>query len=152
VDAAFKGFGGDDLISCIEFVPIYSEFFKFLDERHGKQAVIDFWVAFSDKYLKPMRALIEEKGLSGIEEYWNRTLSESGGKYDIKKTEDGIVLDILNCPTIGVFRKEFSYLEPYTDYCDHNEHIFGTMIKDCGYSFKHEVLDFGVCRITVGKR
>ncbi len=31
------------MISCTEFIPAYSELFKFLHERGGREAVVKFW-------------------------------------------------------------------------------------------------------------
>jgi len=39
------------MISCTEFILAYNELFKFLEERHGKEAVIDFWKGISDNFL-----------------------------------------------------------------------------------------------------
>ena len=33
------------MISCTEFIPAYSEFFKYIDRKSGRQAVYDFWDA-----------------------------------------------------------------------------------------------------------
>ena len=31
------------MISCTEFIPAYSELFKFIDRKSGRQAVYDYW-------------------------------------------------------------------------------------------------------------
>ena len=36
------------MISCTEFIPAYSELFKFLESKGGKQAVVDFWNYLSE--------------------------------------------------------------------------------------------------------
>ena len=31
------------MISCTEFIPLYSEFFKYLDKDGGHDAVMEYW-------------------------------------------------------------------------------------------------------------
>ena len=46
-----------DMISCTEFIPAYSELFKFLhslgaaDEGQPNDAVLEFWASLSDSFL-----------------------------------------------------------------------------------------------------
>ena len=37
------------VISCTEFIPAYSELFKFLYAQGGRQAVLDFWICHSER-------------------------------------------------------------------------------------------------------
>ena len=36
------------MISCTEFIPLYSEFFKFMEARGGHEAVVRYWERISD--------------------------------------------------------------------------------------------------------
>lgn len=36
------------MISCTEFIPAYSYFFKFLEEKGGHEAVMSFWEYLTD--------------------------------------------------------------------------------------------------------
>ena len=36
------------MISCTEFIPLYSEFFKYLEAHGGENAVMDYWIHISD--------------------------------------------------------------------------------------------------------
>ena len=36
------------MISCTEFIPLYSEFFKYLERRGGHDAVMEYWIHISD--------------------------------------------------------------------------------------------------------
>ena len=53
------------MISCTEFIPAYSELFKFLHRLGGKEAVEDFWNDLSDRFLGNLRDLVEENGIRG---------------------------------------------------------------------------------------
>ena len=48
------------MISCTDFIPAYSELFKYLERVGGKEAVIDFWEYLSDKFLWNLKNLVEE--------------------------------------------------------------------------------------------
>ena len=37
------------MISCTEFIPLYSEFFKYLEKEGGHDAVLTYWHYISDK-------------------------------------------------------------------------------------------------------
>ena len=74
------------MISCTEFIMAYNELFKFLDERHGKQAVTDFWIGISDNFLWNLDKLVAKKGIQGMKEYWTHTLTEEGAKYKMSAT------------------------------------------------------------------
>ena len=73
-----------DMISCIEFIPAYSELFKYLEEKGGFEAVERFWEGVSDTFLWNLRDLVREKGTWGMWEYWTHTLNEEGAKFTMK--------------------------------------------------------------------
>ncbi|NLE28853.1 MAG: hypothetical protein GX629_04185 [Phycisphaerae bacterium] len=57
------------MISCTDFIPAYSDLFKYLEKRGGSQAVLDFWNDLSDRYLDNLRELVKAKGIRGCWEY-----------------------------------------------------------------------------------
>ena len=57
------------MISCTEFIPAYSELFKFLHSKGGKAAVVKFWESLSDSFLGQLRDLATKQGLAGCFEY-----------------------------------------------------------------------------------
>ena len=46
------------MISCTEFIPAYSELFKYLEKVGGKDAVISFWEYLSDNFLTNLKDLV----------------------------------------------------------------------------------------------
>ena len=66
------------MISCTHFIPAYSELFKFLENRGGKQAVDDFWNYLSDRFLGNLRDLVLEHGIRGCWLYWSHTPERRG--------------------------------------------------------------------------
>ena len=69
------------MISCTEFIPAYSELFKYLQQKAGKQAVVAFWEHLSDAFLDNLRELATKKGLNGCFEYWSHTLAEEAADF-----------------------------------------------------------------------
>jgi hypothetical protein len=131
----------------------YSELFKYLEGHHGKKAVEQFWVAISDNYLGNLRRLVKEKGLKGMREYWERTLTEEGAKYKMKVSKDSFIIDMLECPSVGILRRA-KHLASYPDYCKHCDTLYRRVIEDYGFKYKIEFIDekLGKCRITISER
>ena len=69
------------MISCTEFIPAYSELFKFLHAAGGKEAVVRFWEHLSDSFLTDLRDLAAAKGVAGCFEYWSHTLTEEAADF-----------------------------------------------------------------------
>ena len=42
------------MVSCTEFIPFYSEFFKYLEDKNGKEEVIRYWEFISDTFVKEL--------------------------------------------------------------------------------------------------
>ena len=71
------------MISCTEFIPLYSEFFKYLDKDGGHDAVMEYWNYLSDKNIgdKTNPNSLGYKcekfgGFDGARAYWGHTLTE----------------------------------------------------------------------------
>ena len=61
------------MISCTEFIPLYSEFFKFLEKRGGHDEVMKYWIHISDTGIgdvtNPNSLAYKCEKLGGFEEY-----------------------------------------------------------------------------------
>ncbi|MCK4465884.1 MAG: hypothetical protein KAU83_09245, partial [Bacteroidales bacterium] len=69
------------MISCTEFIPAYSELFKYIEEKEGKAAVVDFWNYLSDIFLTNLKDLVIKNGIRGCWMYWNHTLNEEAADF-----------------------------------------------------------------------
>ncbi len=141
------------MISSTEFIMAYNELFKFLEERHGKQAVTDFWIAISDNFLNNLRKLVAKKGIQGMKEYWTHTLGEEGAKYKISATKDKFIIEMYECPSVGILRRN-RHIKRYPDYCKHCNILYRRVIEKYGFTYNIEYIDesLGKCRIRVKKR
>jgi len=58
------------MISCTEFIPAYSELFRFLEEKEGFEGVKEYWNLISDRYVQErLGGEVEKSGLSGCYDY-----------------------------------------------------------------------------------
>ena len=140
------------MISCIEFIWAYNELFKFLHERYGKQAVIDFWIGISDEFLGNLDALVAEKGIQGMYEYWHHTLEEEGAEYAMTVKEDRFVIDMHECPSVKLLNEGPS--SKYTDYCEHCRWLYPRIIERYGFEARCDIIDAdqGACRLSVRRK
>lgn len=129
------------MISCTEFIPAYSEGFKFLEEIGGRQEVEKFWSELSDLYLKDsLSKLINEKGLEGCFEYWSHSLNEEAA--DFTMTLDNIKeefrIEMHRCPSKGRLL-ELKHMTPYHSYCDHCEALYKPVAVKAGFRYEANV-------------
>ena len=144
------------MISCTEFIPAYSELFKYLEQRGGKQAVVGFWEYISDEFLGNFRSLIEEHGLRGCWLYWSHTLNEEAADFTMELDEelDGeaglFTIDMQRCPSKGGLL-ENQLIEPYHDYCGHCTVLYGRVLESRGFEYECDLsqCDEAKCRLVV---
>ena len=109
------------MISCTEFIPAYSEFFKYIDEKSGRQAVYDFWDALFQPGNSPLDAMITQYGrLRGCWENWYVVYTEEAcDNTMLCNEEEGWMVGCMHhCPSKGRFQK-LGYMEPFEEYCKH---------------------------------
>ena len=108
------------MISCTEFIPAYSELFKFIDQRDGRQAVYDYWTAIFDPANSPLNACLDRSGIKGCYEYWSHTLNEEAADFTMTLDEDAgeFSIEMHKCPSKGKLLK-LGYMEPFDEYCLH---------------------------------
>ncbi len=143
------------MISCVEFIPAYSELFKFLEKKGGKKAVLDFWNFLSDTYLTTLRDLVAAHGLKGCWLYWSQTLNEEAADFtmelDERRGEFRIVMH--HCPSKGRLL-ELGRLKPYRDYCRHCDVLYRRVLEPLGYEYAVNLSRVGEarCSVTVRQR
>lgn len=133
------------MIPCTDFIPAYSELFRFLEELGGREAVTEFWEYLSDEYLTDLRELVREKGLRGCWDYWSRTLNEEAADFSMELDEEAGVFTITMhcCPSKG--RLLQSHLEPYHDYCGHCAVLYSRVLEPLGFDYE---LDLSRCHLA----
>ena len=124
------------MISCTEFIPAYSELFRFLHQKEGKQAVVRFWESLSDAFLGNLRGLVETLGLAGCFEYWSRTLTEEAADFRMSLDEENKIFEIQMryCPSMGRLLRE-KHITPYEFYCEHCDTLYRRVLEPLGFKY-----------------
>ena len=140
------------MISCTEFIPAYSELFRYLEERGGREEVVRFWEDLSDRFLGNLRALVEEHGLRGCWLYWSHTLNEEAADFRMELDEEAGEFRIImrHCPSKGLLMS-LDHMEPYHDYCGHCDVLYRRVLEPLGYECVADLseCDEARCSITV---
>ena len=124
------------MISCTEFIPAYSELFKYIDETSGRQAVYDFWKDLFKPENHPLNHLIPKFGkLRACWENWYVVFTEEACDNTMLYNEDeGWWLGCMHhCPSKGRFEK-LDYMQPFEEYCKHCDSYEIVLNK---YGLKH---------------
>ncbi len=124
------------MISCTEFIPAYSELFKYIEKKRGKKAVVDFWNYLSDKFLINLKNLVIANGLKGCWIYWNKTLNEEAADFTMELDEEGgeFTITMHHCPSKSRLL-EYKHIEPYLDYCEHCDVIYRRVLEPLGFEY-----------------
>lgn len=126
------------------FVKVYNATFKFIHERYGKKAVVDYWKTIAPIALADLEQIIKRDGLFGCVRYWDDVMSAEGADYQIKYKQDLFTMDITKCPSLTVLDS------PYEHYCRHCEVMYKPLFRGLGYTYQIKRGKEG-CRITVFK-
>jgi hypothetical protein len=127
------------VIACTEFIPVYNEFFKFLDRREGRDAVVQFWRKLAEAYLGDLQDLAAAKGLRGCFEWWDRVLAEEAADYRLELDEaDGEFRIVMHrCPSKGELL-DLEHIEPYPDYCEHCDTLYRSVLEPLGFEYEFD--------------
>lgn len=143
------------MIPCTEFIPAYSEMFKFLEKRGGREAVLDFWNYLADAFLGNLKTLVEENGIRGCWLYWSHTLNEEAADFTMELDEERCFFKISmhRCPSKGRLL-ECPDVEPYHDYCGHCDVLYRRVLEPLGYECVIDLArcDRAECTVTVRPR
>ena len=140
------------MISCTEFIPAYSELFKYIDEREDKRAVVEFWNYLSDVFLVNLKDLAVENGIRGCWIYWNKTLQEEAADFSMELDEEAGTFSITmhHCPSKGRLLADKN-IEPYCDYCEHCDVLYRRVLEPLGFEYEldRSQTDQARCQLTV---
>ncbi len=144
------------MISCTQFIPAYSEGFKYLHKKEGKQEVVKFWEVLSDLYLTDsLKKEVKEKGISGCFDYWQKALNEEAADFTMTLDKDKNTFEIMmhHCPSKGMLN-QLTYMSPYEDYCEHCDLLYRRVLEPLGfiYTIDLSTCHKAVCRLVVTKK
>lgn len=133
-----------NMICTPQFIQVYNETFKFIDENLGSKAVEKYWLRIADIILGDLKEAVEKDGLKGCVDYWTKTLTAEKAGFQILHDGDVFVLEILRCPSLAILK------EPYKNYCKHCKVMYKKIFNDLGYKYEIES-GGGQCKITISK-
>ena len=147
------------MISCTEFIPLYSEFFKFLEKRGGHDAVVKYWEHISDMSIgdktNPNSLAYKCEQLGGFEgaiAYWGHTLTEEAcDLFDMVDKKARVrYMHMRHCPSRGMLN-QLKHVEPYYDYCSHCDLIYSRVLEKYGVVYERDKsgIDHAECRDVV---
>ncbi|NLJ34796.1 MAG: hypothetical protein GX358_00970 [candidate division WS1 bacterium] len=140
------------MISCTEFIPAYSELFRYLEERGGKQEVVAYWEYISDSFLHNLRQLVAEHGLRGCWMYWSHTLNEEAADFTMEIDDEAgeFRITMHQCPSRGLLNA-LEHMEPYHDYCGHCDVLYRRILEPMGFECfsDHSECDQARCVLIV---
>ncbi len=131
------------MISCTQFIPAYSEGFKYLQATGGKKNVIHFWEYLSDLYLKDtLQKEVLEKGIKGCFDYWKKSLSEEAADFTMTLDEEKGLFEIKmhHCPSKGMLN-ELTHMTGYENYCEHCDLLYRRVLEPLGFEYIIDLSD-----------
>ncbi len=143
------------MISCTEFIPLYSEFFKFLEKKGGHDAVMEYWIHISDTSIgdktNPNSLAYKCERLGGFEgaiAYWGHTLKEEAcDLFEIEHKKQRYKYRLMrHCPSRGMLN-DLRHIEPYYDYCSHCNVLYSRILEkyDIVYERDHSKIANAQC-------
>ena len=143
------------MIACTEFIPAYSELFKFLEAKGGRKAVLDFWNYLSDRFLNNLRDLVTANGIRGCWLYWAKSLNEEAADFTMELDEEAGTFCIVmhHCPSKGRLM-EYRHITPYHDYCGHCDVLYRRVLEPFGYEYHIDLskCDQAQCSIVIKRK
>lgn len=140
------------MISCTEFIPAYSELFKYIERKKDKDAVIDFWNYLSDIFLTNLKDLVAVNGIRGCWIYWSKTLKEEAADFTMEMDEEAgeFYITMHHCPSKGRLLEDKN-IEPYHDYCEHCDLLYRRVLEPLGFKYEldRSQTDQARCRLLV---
>ncbi|MCX6031537.1 MAG: hypothetical protein NT169_19835 [Chloroflexi bacterium] len=151
------------MIPCTEFIPAYSELFKYLEARGGREAVLDFWNYLSDNFLHNLRDQVAANGIRGCWLYWNHTLNEEAADFTMELDEEAgkFAITMHRCPSKGMLlnlqhaaRPGIPGFQPYHDYCGHCDVLYRRVLEPLGYEYTYDMseTDQARCRLVIRRK
>jgi hypothetical protein len=131
------------LIPCADFIPAYSELFRYLEDTGGKEAIQSFWNYLSDDFLGNLADLVKEHGIRGCWLYWSHTLNEEAADFTMELDEDigEFRITMHRCPSKARLLED-KHITPYHDYCRHCDALYRRVLEPLDY---HYAIDMSTC-------
>lgn len=126
-----------------DFIVIYNETFKYIDENYGVDAVKDLWTTISDSWCLHFRELIKTKGLEGMLEYWGGdqgTLGREKADFEVSLNDGVFKMDMIKCPSVAELRERKRMIySGKLSYCDHCPALYPPIAEEYGFKMYMDI-------------
>ena len=144
------------MISCVDFIPAYSELFSYLDSRAGYSEVQKFWdyLFVPDGKGIPLITFLKEEGITGCWSYWKGSLNEEAADFTMYlNVKRGFFYNVMHyCPSKGRLLKlaETEGFDPYPRYCFHCDY-YRKAAEKAGlcYIYNFNGIDHAACSMLI---
>ena len=139
------------MLSCTNFIPLYSELFKYIEDKADHDAVVRYWHHIAKEYVRPrLGKLAAEKGIEACWEYWTKSLNEEAADFTLTFDEanKSFEIEMHYCPSKGLLMQT-KHLDPYRDYCGHCAELYAPILEEYGIIAQEDYseIDKAKCRI-----
>ena len=143
------------MISCTDFIPVYSELFSWMEDRDGRAAIDRYWKAvFKPGSGSPLIRFVTAEGIRGCFTYWSGTLNEEAADFSMYLNEKRGFFKLVmhHCPSKGrlLELQEQIGMTPYRDYCLHCD-CYRAACEEVGlrYIYDFQNMDRAGCSILI---
>ena len=143
------------MISCTDFIPAYSEMFRYLEDNYGRAEIDNYWrTMFKPGGGSPLVNFVTKEGIRGCFTYWTGTLNEEAAHFTMYLNEKRGFFKLVmhRCPSKGklIDLRDQIGLEPYHDYCLHCDGYRAAVEKvGLEYIYDFSDMDKAGCSILI---
>jgi hypothetical protein len=124
--------------------------FRFIYQRWGEQALIDYWRSMGREYCAGLSKQFQDGGLEEVERYWTDYFAaEPDGDVTVSRTDGAVVIDVHRCPAIEWLKRAGRQVMPL--YCRHCFHVSSAIAEGASLVFELEGGD-GTCHQVFRRR
>lgn len=131
-------------MSAPDFFFANNAIFRYLHDRYGKEALIDYWRCLGREYYRRRGERWREGGPAALAADWQAYFAEEPQtEMECRVEADAVTLEIKVCPAIKHLRDQHREVMPC--FCEHCDHVGDAMAQEAGYTFERHGGD-GSCR------
>lgn len=121
-------------MSSPDFYFVINATARHIHDEYGKDVLVDYWRSLGREYFAQRTEKWRVGGLQAIADDWSEYfLHEPGAVVETTLKGDAVHLDVRVCPAIKHLRASGREIVPY--FCEHCDHVCGSMAHEAGYEF-----------------
>lgn len=132
------GKGEEEMAAIREWFAAYGIIYKHMEERHGPQALEEYWQTMGESLAGILGNKTGTEALRELREYFTENTPKDGGACEASLADHMLTVKIERCPDHLYFAET-----PYPthkfgrEYCRHCPGIYGSLAQACGCSMEH---------------